>query len=126
MEDNNIPNSVSLEMLKELQSEAVTEAEVNKPKKKDGPFDGLTKGEMIDEAEEIVASSLEKCSDPMFHKMIVITILAKMIEWHTVVGGEQRDGEDAVAWLRDAGKLQAAMGIMQDIGMGPDDWFMTA
>ena len=118
---SDIPESISLETLAALQAEAPKEQEPEAPKKGDGPYDGLTKGQLFDLADEVLKASIQKCGDPMIHKIIALDILSKMIEWHTHMGSEE-SGKSAVAWLRDAGKLQAAMQILHSVSFGPDDF----
>ena len=118
---DNIPESISLETLAALQAEAPKEQEPEAPKKGDGPYDGLTKGQLIDLSDEMLKVSIEKCGDPMVHKIMALSILSKMIEWHTHMGSEE-EGKAAVAWLRDAGKLQAAMQLLHSVSFGPDDF----
>ena len=120
MSDNQIPESISLEALAALQAEAPKE-ESPEPKG-DGPFDGLTKGQLIDAAEDMLQASLEKCGDPMIHKVMALSILSKMILWHTKMGSEEATGDSSIAWLRDGGKLQAAMQILSSVSFGPDDF----
>ena len=118
---DNIPESISLEQLAALQVDAPKEEDSDTSSRGDGPYDGLTKGQLFDLADEVLKASMDKCGDPMIHKIIALDILSKMIEWHTAMG-EEESGKANVAWLRDAGKLQAAMQLLHSVSFGPEDF----
>ena len=126
MSESQIPDGISLEALKALADKAEQEPEAP-VEKGDGPFDGMTKGQLIDTAEEIITAAMNKCADPMIHKMMAVMILSKMVEWHTQVGTERitEDERSGVSWLRDAGKLQAAWSLISDVGLGPADFLCS-
>ena len=131
--NDSIPEGVSLEQLKELAANAKVEDAMrevldDEPKKGDGPFDGLTKGQLIDTASEFVDAALEKCKDPMIHKVMLLDILSRMIEWHKNCADDRRaDGEPECgdAWQRDAGNLQAAGTIIMGVTLGDDDFMFN-
>ena len=88
-------------------------------------FDGKTVDEVTEIAQCMIRLPLEECNDPMVHKIMALEIISNMIEWHTDQGiqeMEQGNRQSAVAWTRDAGKFQAALGIILSIGCGPNDW----
>ena len=126
MSESQIPESISLETLAELAKSAEQEPEAP-AEKGNGPFDGLTKGQLIDAAEEIISAAMDKCADPMIHKMMAVMILSKMVEWHTHIGIERisEDERSGVSWLRDAGKLQAAWSLITEVGLGPTDFLCS-
>ena len=69
--------------------------------------------------------SLEKCEDPMVHKLMALKIMSNMIDWHTKTGKnliEDGEADTAVAWLRDAGKFQSIINILLEIEIGEKDW----
>lgn len=86
---------------------------------------GLTQDQLVALAEEVVDQSLQECSDPILHKVIVLTIIARFTEWHKAIA-EKHIGENqlasAGAWMRDAGKFQAMMDILTSVSFGPDDF----
>jgi len=86
---------------------------------------GLTQDQLVALAEEVVDQSLQECSDPILHKVIVLTIIARFAEWHKAIA-EKHIGENqlesAGAWMRDAGKFQAMMDILTSVSFGPDDF----
>ena len=121
-----IPDGISLDALLALAKDAEQEPEA--PVKGEGPYDGMSKGQLIDCAEAVVDEAMKTCSDPMIHKMMVVMILSKMVEWHTQIGTEQfkRDEEKCgTSWLRDAGKLQAAWALISEVGFGTDDFLCS-
>ena len=122
----NIPDGFSMGEL-ELLAEAAAEREADDTTEapEEALFDGKTKSEVFDIVDNLLGQSLEECNDPMIHKVMALQILSTMVEWHTKQGLEHFDNEEleaGVAWTRDAGKFQAAMGIILSIGVGPNDW----
>ena len=130
MNDNVIPEGISLEQLKELAENAKVEEEVlaNTTSKGDGPYDGLTKGQLIDKANELVDAAIEQIKDPMIHKIMMLDILNRMIEWHKSCADDMRRNgelECADGWQRDAGQLQASAIILQGVTLGEDDFTVS-
>jgi hypothetical protein len=79
---------------------------------------------LIDLAAQICDDAAELHNGPLLHKVIALTIIKRIAHWHQTVG-EQRwdeDSEIASAWIRDSGKLQAAMQILQSVSLGNDDF----
>ena len=79
-------------------------------------------------AQEALELASSKCSDPLVHKVMMMTICSRMIEWHTHVAMTQfEDGNErsGTCWMRDAGKFQAMMDSLVNIGVGPDDFTCT-
>ncbi len=114
---SDFPESISLEALENLQEKATKEPDP----KGDGPYDGLTKGELITYVEEIMQETIAKCGDPMLHKVLVLEILSKMAEWHTAFAQEE-ECRSPESWNKDAGKLQACMNILLTISMSEADF----
>ena len=122
------PDGISFSDLENLAESARHEddcrCEQCEPKK--GPqFDGKTQGEVEEIACDALEQALEKCNDPIVHKIIMLRALSNMVDWHTRVGekmfndDEERSG---ICWLRDAGKFQACMDILMNIQIGPEDF----
>ena len=124
--NDQIPDGVSLEQLKALAENAKVEEEVlANTAKGDGEFDGLTKGQLIDKADQLVDAAIDQVKDPMIHKVMMLDILHRMIEWHkNCAEAKREDGEPecADAWMRDAGNLQAAGIIIQQVILGDNDF----
>ena len=79
--------------------------------------------------EKVVQDTLElatdKCEDPLVHKVMMMAICSRMIQWHTQVAiAEFEDGNEkcGICWLRDAGKFQSMLDILVNISIGPDDY----
>ena len=122
---SNIPDSVNINELSELLSTAPQEDDIhaevaNKDKE-------LTPEMVINIAEKIIEDSAEEYKSPVVHKAIAVGILRRMIHWHTAMGKEFMDeGQEktAVAWLRDAGKFQAVLDILYNIGVDDNDFLI--
>ena len=76
-------------------------------------------------AQDCLEFASEKVKDPLVHKVMMMAICSRMIDWHTQVAisqfeeGNERSG---TCWMRDAGKFQAMMDSLVNIGVGPDDF----
>ena len=83
----------------------------------------------VEQYQKAVIEALEELdkrySHPMTAKLIIMECLNHLMDWHTRIGqNEITDGhgmECGTAWLRDAGKLQAAMCLIHGIDL-PDDF----
>jgi len=125
----NIPDGFSMGEL-ELLAQAAAQREEDASEcdcHSDGEacFDGKTKEEVKSIVDGLLALSLEECNDPMVHKIMALEIISNMIDWHTRQGLQEMEVDNersAVAWTRDAGKFQAALGILLSISCGPNDW----
>jgi hypothetical protein len=115
-----IPDGISFSDLQALAKEAP--AEPSTPK---GPYDGKTKDELIELVETIIDDAHETCGHPMIAKIMIMDITTRLLGWHSRAGidqAEEGDNKSAMCWLRDAGKLQAILCILDTISMGPDDF----
>ena len=114
----NIPDSISPEALQEHLENAVV----------DEPIDDLPE-DLFDQAEHWVQQASSNSDNPMIvHKLMIVAIVDRMIQFHERVAermDEEGDGP-AKAWLKDAGKFQAIMNILQTIECGPDDPICTS
>ncbi len=119
-DSSNIPESFNTQQLQELLESAPSK---NSPST--GPYDGLTKEEMITLVKRTLDAFDERCGHPVAQKVLALTVMANGIGWHTAAGIEEFSKDDeksGVAWLRDAGKLQAASVMLADVCFGPDDF----
>ena len=82
----------------------------------------LTADELCEAAGKVLTDSLDICNDPLFHKLIMMNIVDRMVRWHKNASEDQDDPDSAGAWMRDAGKLQAVMNILTTVTIGPDDF----
>lgn len=124
---NSIPDSFSHSELEELMKKAPKE-NLNPEKGEvtpDTPFNGHDRKELVKSIRNSIDQLDEKFEcHPMVMKIMILECLSDLVEMHTNFGISQFDeGEkrSAVSWLRDAGKLQAAMSQMLEVEM-PDDF----
>lgn len=96
---------------------------------KDAPSDNQHALSLRERCEKLSDSLLnqaaEEIGDPMIHKEMLLEICRRMIHWHTAIGEQmfEKDNEEAgVAWIRDAGKFQAAMCAVMSVDLGDTDW----
>ena len=127
MSEVNVPDSISFSNLKELLEDAPSEEVQATNEDKGILIDGKTPDQVMDIAHDIVTDALSKVGDPIIHKAMVVTILNKLVEWHTSIGQDHSkdDLNCSTAWLRDAGKLQACMNILMTISLGGEDFLFT-
>jgi hypothetical protein len=83
--------------------------------------------EQVEElAENCIHDSLEKCNDPMLHKVIALMIVSKFANWHRELGRKICEKghayHDAVPWFQDAGKLDAIFEMLISIQIGNNDF----
>ena len=73
-----------------------------------------------------IDAAADEVQDPMVHKLMVVEICSRMIDWHTTVGQRLlEEGDEAgVSWLRDAGKFQSALQTVLHICMGENDFLI--
>ena len=119
------PDSFSMDELKSLLENAPTDVT---DQSADGPYDGMSKEQVIKLAEDTVAQLHQINSHPICQKVVVDIIIRAMLGWHSESGMQQsRDGEhkSALFWSRDAGKFQAIMCILDTIGVCDDDFTVT-
>ena len=115
-----IPDGISFSDLQKLAKKAPEDTSAPK-----GPFDGLTKEELLELVDTTVDELHEKCGHPMIAKVIIIDVVSRLLNWHSQSGlNESEEGENksAMYWHRDAGKLQAILCLIDGISMGPGDF----
>lgn len=120
-----IPDGISFGDLEAMQKQAAEREAEAETKKLNAHFDGKTRDEVVDIAADLVEEAIEKCNDPMVHKIMIMMMIDNMLEWHTKAGVSQAEAEEirsAVCWLRDAGKFQAIANILATVTTGPYDW----
>ena len=140
MPNDQAPDSLSPEMLEQLmlaaQPEEQAQEEAQRANKNEKLHDGLTDDQLIELADRLIDDALEQCGDPMLHKIMAMRIISKLIYWHTEMGvglisksgGDEgsKHFEMGVGWLRDAGKLQGAGSLLQEVSIGPNDFVANA
>ena len=112
-----IPDSFDPAQLQALLDDAETESTAYDP-------EDCSKEYIEARAQEIENLMGDMHSGPILPKVIVLRILSRLIEWHSEIGVNRildDQAESGVSWLRDAGKLQAALGQMLEVTLGDDD-----
>ncbi len=120
-----IPDSFNLDQLSAALENAPAEQEHHINEK----ASHLMNDEIWDLAhDEVMRTGKMTNNGPVFHKAIVMQILAKLQYFHTAMGDSIRENEapeDVVnAWHRDAGKIQAAICILMTISVDDDDFML--
>ena len=116
---SNIPSGFSSDDLERLLENAVSENEIS-----DDRTD-MSEERIANLASKICDDANELASGPLLHKVVALTILSRLIAWHSQIGENRHESGDiagGTAWLRDAGQLQAAAIILQGVCLGPDDF----
>ena len=115
-----IPDGISFAELQARLKDAPEE-----PSAPQGPFDGLTKEELLELVDTTVDELHEKCGHPMIAKAMIIDIATRLLNWHCQAGlteSEEGENKSAMYWHRDAGKLHAILCLIDSIPMGPGDF----
>ena len=121
-----VPNGFSMDELQAMLDNAKPEEHVCTPDCDHGASEDERSPEQI---ERCAIACLDEAGDysrgPVIHKVMALMSLHRFIEWHTNMGNdaaERGDTQCAIAWLRDAGKLQAAYNTLVEISFGPNDF----
>lgn len=88
---------------------------------------GMTPDQIVKLCDTAADELMEKCSDPMVHKAMIVELCERMVAWHTSAGIAEMEDDNiksAVFWERDAGKFQAMLNILSSISMGSHDFLM--
>ena len=126
MTTSQFPDHISFDQLQDLANQAAS-APTEETNTEDGLYgdDRITKEQLLELVDHFCQESINACDDPMIHKCMIMRMLGNFIDWHTKVGNnsfKRGEAESGVSWLRDAGKFQAAMCIIADINVSPDDF----
>ena len=84
--------------------------------------------ELMQLASEQIALTGRMTDDPVaLHKIMMVMIVSNMIDFHMNVATKATGMDDTTshAWIRDAGKFQAVMNILQTISCGPEDPYVV-
>lgn len=121
-----VPNGFSMDELQDMLAKAKPEEHVCTP---DCDHGASEDERTQDQIEACALACLDEASDysrgPVIHKVMALMSIHRFIEWHTHMGRdaiENGDEDCAIAWLRDAGKLQALYNGLLDISFGPNDF----
>ena len=113
------PDGISMEKLL-----ALHEIAANDEHESEMTIDDRPVSEFISSVEDAHDALHKAHSHPMTAKKLIMDNLSVLMGWHTDRGiSEFNDGDDCcgAAWLRDAGKLQAAMQLIHSVIL-PDDF----
>ena len=122
MTSSSVPDSFNLDQLSEFLESAKSEEDIH-AEASNGDKE-LTPEFIDDCAMKALDFATELCKDPLVHKVMMMMIASRMVEWHTSIGMKQFEDDDiqsGVCWLRDAGKFQAMLDSLVNIALGPDD-----
>ena len=119
---SSIPESFNLDQLSELLENAPSEDDLHTPASNE---DKEITPEFIDDcAMKALDFATELCGDPLVHKVMMMMIASRMVEWHTSIGLKQFDDDEVrsgICWMRDAGKFQAMLDSLVNISVGMND-----
>ena len=120
-----IPDSFSMDELSAALENAPADTDYNVNEK----ASQLMNDELWDLAHEQVITTGKLTDTPLvFHKALVLQILAKLQQFHTGMGDTIREegAPDDVcnAWHRDAGKIQACVNILMTISVDGEDFML--
>lgn len=122
---SSIPESFNLDQLSELLENAPSEDDIHSESCNCNDDKEITPEFIDDCAMKALDFATELCGDPLVHKVMMLMIATRMVEWHTAIGQKQFEADEiqsGVCWLRDAGKFQAMLDSLMSISIGPDDY----
>ena len=127
MTASNIPSSLSGDDLEKLMQAAQEKSAEIAAELAEDNTENFSEEYLNKLAADICDDATDRSHGPLIHKAMALTILTRMIEWHTEVGVkliEDGETEAGAGWLRDAGKLQAAMSQFLEVQLGGEDPYL--
>ena len=120
-----VPNSFNMDELSAALESAPADVDYSVNEK----ASQLMNDELWDLAhDEVLRTGKMTDNGPVFHKAMVMQILAKLQHFHTSMGDSVREHgapeEVFNAWSRDAGKIQAAICILMTVSVDDDDFML--
>ena len=125
---SSIPNGFSSEELQSLFDKAnVENHDINDLSSEEDTSD------LIIELADQVQTQMDKCAclnevpPQLLGKVVTLFTINRMIDWHSTVGqkhAELGEAEQALGWMRDAGKFQAMANILSSIIVCDEDNFL--
>ena len=116
---SSIPDSFNLDELQAMLDSAPSENEVS------DSVSNSNSDSILDDVESAMAAVNRITDQALAHKLVAIQILQNLFEWHDRVGAKcirNAESDQAKGWLKDAGKFQAIMNILQTISVDDDDF----
>ena len=117
---SSIPNSFSQDDLKRMLENAQPDVDTPEIDRDDQSEANLKK--LAEDVEDFIQARL---SGPLGPKVVAFAILGHLMAWHTEIGKQRfadGDPDGGISWLRDAGKIQVAMGALAEIDLGDEDF----
>ena len=116
-----MPEGISTADLASLMDKAPSDADNIKS---EGPFDGSTAEQLLDFVDKALDSLREDIGHPLAHKVIALTVLGKLIEWHQSTATQlfNDDLTAGLGWAQDGGKLQVAYQALRTVQIGEEDF----
>ena len=121
---SSIPDGISFSDLQALAASAREEASKNEESSTEMTLCDLSPEDFDQSVKSRLAEINDEFSHPMTAKLQALEALANLMHWHSEKGKNEfaeGDAECAVAWLRDAGKIQACMSTLVEVIL-PDDY----
>ena len=121
---SSIPDGISFNDLQALAASAREEAKKNEESSTEMTLCDLSPEDFDQSVKSRLAEMNNEFSHPMTAKLQALEALANLMHWHSEKGKNEfaeGDTECGVAWLRDAGKIQACMAILVEVIL-PDDY----
>ena len=121
---SSIPDGISFNDLQALAASAREEANKNEESSNEMTICDLSPEVFDQSVKSRLAEMNDEFSHPMTAKLQALEALANLMHWHSEKGKNEfaeGDTECAVAWLRDAGKIQACMSTLVEVIL-PDDY----
>ena len=88
-------------------------------------YDGLTQFQLEELVNDCAQALLNKCNDPLAHKVLILFCLNSLTEFHDTVSEKTYKAgspEQAQAWAIDQGRLHSAYQIIREVEIGPNDF----
>ena len=105
-----VPSGFSPEDLEKLLANAISEDEQHAQSDEiSDDRDDMSEERITKLACKICDDANELASGPLLHKVIALTIIQRLISWHTHIGEarvENGDTDSGFAWMRDAGNCK--------------------
>jgi len=121
----NVPDGISMDELKSHLNDAPNESDIHE----ECTCERAENTEVLMQiASEQIALTGRMTDDPVaLHKIMMVMIVSNMIDFHMNVATKADGMDDTTshAWIRDAGKFQAVMNILQTISCGPEDPYVV-
>ena len=120
---SNFPNGISTSDLQSLLKSVGNQSKDTSP-----TWGDMTEQEINALAEKTIEDLIEKCPNPMVHKVVALRIIAGFMYWHDNMAKEALeidDRETAQSMLVDFGALRAAFSALQSVEVDDEDFTLN-